>query len=172
MISPTEVKSAASRLEDANIKFRSFLKGHADENELDAQFLRLHNELFANYDCRKCANCCREYGTALSDAEVSRIAAFLGQPEDEFIAEYLTANKPDDDGKRYQIEQKPCPFLLKDGRCRVQDCKPDDCRAYPYTDKPGRLWSLLGVLRNAKVCPVVFEILERLKPTYHFRSFI
>ena len=44
-----------------NFKFHTFLKCHADEDELDRQFLRLHEELFADYDCCKCRNCCKMY---------------------------------------------------------------------------------------------------------------
>ena len=40
----------AKKKEDENFKFRSFLKGHTDEEELDEQFLRLHKELFADYN--------------------------------------------------------------------------------------------------------------------------
>jgi len=42
--------------------------------------------------------------------------------EDDFFAEYLADA---DDEKPYKIKQKPCPFLCGDGRCRIQDCKPD-----------------------------------------------
>lgn len=43
----------------------NFLKCHADEDKLDKQYLRLHKELFADYDCSKCKNCrpdsCKKY---------------------------------------------------------------------------------------------------------------
>ncbi len=56
MIQPDKVKAEAKKKEDENFKFRSYLKGHADEDELDRQFLNLHKELFADYDCSKCRN--------------------------------------------------------------------------------------------------------------------
>ena len=61
MIHPDKVKEEAKKKADENYKFRSYLKGHADEEELDRQFMRLHKELFADYDCSKCRNCCRQY---------------------------------------------------------------------------------------------------------------
>ena len=84
MVRPDEVKSKASRLEEKNYKFRAFLKNRADDDELDAQFLILHKELFAGYDCCKCANCCKIYRIILDDAEVTRISAFLGMTEGDF----------------------------------------------------------------------------------------
>ena len=62
MVRPDEVKLKAQRLEERNYKFRTFLKSRADDDELDAQFLDLHKELFAGYDCSKCANCCKSFG--------------------------------------------------------------------------------------------------------------
>ena len=57
MISPQEVLNGASKKKNENYKFRRFLKNHADEKELDELFLKLHNEVFNDYDCSKCRNC-------------------------------------------------------------------------------------------------------------------
>ena len=43
-----------------------------------------------------------------------------------------------------------------------------NCRRYPYTDQPDRMGSLLSIIESAAVCPVLYEILERLKEEYHF----
>ena len=45
MIQPDKVRAEAKKKEKENFKFRSYLKVHADETELDRQFLRLHKEL-------------------------------------------------------------------------------------------------------------------------------
>lgn len=42
VVSPDKVAHEAQRKENKDYKFRVFLKNHADEEELDAQFLRLH----------------------------------------------------------------------------------------------------------------------------------
>ena len=70
MVHPDKVGIEAKKKEDENFKFRSFLKGHADEEELDEQFLRLHKELFANYDCSKCRNCCKMYKGSIPKEDV------------------------------------------------------------------------------------------------------
>ena len=64
----------------------------------------------------------------------------------------------------------PCRFLNTDGKCRLQECKPEECKGFPYTDRSHRLESMYSVLSAADVCPVVFEIIERLKELYHFRT--
>ncbi len=162
MISPKNVRIEAKKRESENLRFRTFLKSHADEDELDRQFLALHRELFARYDCCECGSCCRAFATDLSENEISAISSRLGMSRQEFVTRYLTES----DGS-WQLPA-PCPFLNTDGKCRIQDCKPEECKGFPYTDRPERLWSLYSVLSNAEVCPVVYEILERLKELYHF----
>jgi len=169
MVKPNEVKVKAQRLEEQNYKFRTFLKNRADDDELDAQFLELHNELFAGYDCCKCANCCKAYRIILDNDDVKRIAAFLEMTESDFAAEYLIDAETDDE-KPCKFKAKPCSFLNSDGRCRIQSCKPGVCTGFPYTDQPDRLSSMYGVIEHAEVCPVLFEIIERLKMMYRFRN--
>lgn len=47
MITPRKVKFEAKKKGNENIEFRTFLKCNADEKELDEQFKKLHEELFA-----------------------------------------------------------------------------------------------------------------------------
>jgi Fe-S-cluster containining protein len=169
VVKPNEVRAMAQKLEEQNYKFRTFLKNRADDDELDAQFLELHRELFAGYDCCKCNNCCKSYSIILDNDEVKRISTFLGLTDSDFIVKYLT-NADAEDEKPYKFKATTCAFLNDDGRCRIQDCKPDVCAGFPYTDQPDRLSNTCGVIGNAEVCPVVFEILERLKVIYGFRN--
>lgn len=163
MISPKDVPAAAAKREDENLRFRTFLKIHADPDELDQQFLALHKELFAGYDCSQCRNCCRTYSTTLSEEEIESISACLGMTRQKFLEDCLIRGR---DGLELPA---PCRFLDRDGKCQLEDCRPKECRGFPYTDKPDRLESLYSILSAAEVCPVVFEILERLKNLYHFR---
>ncbi|MCL2336702.1 MAG: YkgJ family cysteine cluster protein [Firmicutes bacterium] len=161
MIEPAKVSRAARKNEEANLKFRAFLKNNVDSEELDKHFLQLHNELFAGYDCCQCNNCCREFSATVQENEVDAIAAFLGLSGQEFSEKYLVQSIY---GERELAA--PCCFLKENGACAIQECKPAECKDFPHTDKPDRLGSLLGVVSFAEVCPVVFEILERLKKIY------
>ena len=167
MIHPAKVKEEAKKKEDENCKFRSYLKGHANETELDRQFLRLHRELFADYDCSKCRNCCKMYQGSIPEEDVEKDAEYLGISPEQFIDFFL---EKDEYGTGYFTKHKPCDFLQEDGTCKLGSCKPDSCKKYPYTDQPERLWSLLSVLETIEICPVAFEIFERLKKEYGFRG--
>ena len=89
MIEPTKVKETFKRIEEENYAFRAYLKNHADEDELDEQFLKLHNELFLGYDCNKCRNCCAEYLASFKEDELGPVAAFLRMGEKDFRDKYI-----------------------------------------------------------------------------------
>ena len=162
MIEPSDLKEEARKYRSENERFRRFLKNRADSDELDKRFLDLHNELFRGYDCCKCSNCCKEYNIVLDSDEINRIANHLCLTDAAFVDEYLILT-----ASGYEIKA-PCRLLGSDGKCIVHVCKPAECSEYPYTDKPDRLMSLHGVMSSAEVCPVVFEIVKRLKDIYRF----
>ena len=148
-------------------KFRTFLKCNADEKELDEQFVKLHDELFAQYDCNRCRNCCKMYHGSIPEEDVEKDARYLGIAATDFAEQYLLGK--DSEGN-YKKKHKPCDFLMEDGSCKLGDCKPESCKKYPYTNQPERLRSLYSVLDTVAVCPVAFEIYERLKKEYGFKK--
>ena len=167
MLLPRKVKFQAKRKENENIAFRSFLKMNAEDDELDARFLRLHQELFASYDCSKCRNCCKEFYGVIPEADMDADAKYLGVSVEQFKEIFLKSNASEGG---YQTLHKPCDFLNpKTGECRLGNNRPETCKKYPYTDQPERLHSLFSVLEAIEVCPVAFEIFERLKQEYGFR---
>lgn len=164
VIEPSKIKKAFKRVEAENYAFRTYLKNRADGNELDKQFFKLHKELFASYDCNKCRNCCKEYSASFEEDDLDKISDFLKMTKNDFIKTYVK-----DVCGEYQLNVKPCCFLKEDGGCKIETCKPSGCRDYPYTNKPERLFSLLGIVQSTSVCPVVFEMFERLKDEYKFK---
>ena len=95
MMQPDKVRAEAKKKEDENFRFRSYLKGHADDDELDRQFLRLHKELFADYDCSKCRNCCKMYKGSIPAEDINRDAQYLGITPEQFINAYLEKEEYD-----------------------------------------------------------------------------
>ena len=166
MIAPEKVRARAAEKEDENLAFRRYLKNHADEDELDAYFQKWHVALFADFDCSKCRNCCTMYRGSIPREDVARDAAHMGMTEAVFVEQYLQEKMTDGN---YETKHEPCDFLTTDGACALGDCKPDSCKTFPYTDQPGRLFSLYSVLSVVEVCPVAFEIFERVKEECHWR---
>lgn len=166
MLAPRKVPFEAKKKELENLEFRTYLKCNADEEELDQQFSRLHNELFAGYDCSRCRNCCKMYHGLIPKEDIEQDAKFLGVTTRNFMENFL--DEVENDGK-YRTKHKPCDFLQENGHCALGCCKPENCKNYPYTNQSERLWSLYSVLDAVAVCPVAFEIYERLKKEYGFK---
>lgn len=161
MVHPDKVQEEARMKENENFRFRSFLKKYGKEAEIDRQFAQLHQELFADYDCSKCRNCCKMYRGCIPEEDFERDASHLGITREQFVDFFLEEYE---DG--YQTKHMPCDFLLADGSCRLGDCRPDSCKKFPYTDQPERLANMLSMLDAASVCPVMYEIFEQLKNQY------
>ena len=165
LISPDEVKAKAKSKENENYAFRTYLKMHADPLKLDEQFRKLHEELFSGYDCSQCRNCCKMYCGMIPQEDIEKAAGQFSMSGKDFVERFLEYDPRE---MSYKTKHCPCDFLKDDGACALGDCKPVNCRRYPYTDQPDRMGSLLSIIESAAVCPVVYEILERLKEEYHF----
>ena len=158
-----EVKEISEKKLNENYRFRTYLKGHADEKELDKQFKKLHNKYFKDTDCSKCRDCCKILGISMSEEELNKICKKYN----------LDINKLKNDVLKEEYGKyvaSPCPFLNDDNSCQIKNCLPKSCKDYPYTNKDERLYSLLTVVQNSKVCPVVYNILEDLKDMYNFKK--
>lgn len=101
--------------------------------------------------------------------DIRKGSEYLPITEEIFIKQYLCQ---DSANGIFKTVHTPCDFLQENGDCLLGDCKPDDCAKYPYTDQAERLYSLFSVLEAVEVCPVVFEIYERLKKEYGFKPHV
>lgn len=137
MLAPEKLKKEAEKKEDENIRFRTYLKCNAQEEQLDRQFLALHRELFAEYDCSSCRNCCKMYKGSIPARDIEKCAEHLGMKKTDFVDRFLDFSEGE-----YITKHMPCDFLDSDGNCILEECRPDSCKKYPHTDRPGRLQSL------------------------------
>ena len=87
-----------------------------------------------DFTCRRCGACCRikDGIVRVSDAEVARIAAFLGMGEDAFIANE-TEIAPDRSSLMLKSRADgSCVYLTADNLCVINPVKPDKCRTFPF----------------------------------------
>jgi len=100
----------------------------------------------ASFHCRCCGACCRIPNgiVRVSDAEIARMAAFLGMDEAEFI-DSQTELAPDRMGLVLKSRADgACLFLTDDNLCRVNPVKPGKCATFPQE------WANSD---SASVCP-------------------
>jgi uncharacterized protein len=87
--------------------------------------------------------------------DVERVGRRLGHDSPELEEKLLRKNE---DG--WLFSRQPCP-LLEGKLCSCYADRPEDCRSDPHLDKADRVSSLMSIIGNAEVCPIVYEVLER-----------
>ena len=154
------IEQRAKHQEERNWAFRCFLKGcDLSTKEIDSVVHALNGEVSTQIDCTKCANCCKVVQPLLKSRDIKRLARYLNLPEEAFRAQYLQK----DDKKQGDIfKVRPCPFL-HENRCTVYSSRPDDCRSYPHLHKRDFVFRVNQAVSNSSVCPIVFNVYERLK---------
>ena len=99
-------------------------------------------------ECQRCTACCRWPGQVrLTDAEITRLAAFKGLSEHDFIQQFTRLRS---DRQGLALRDKPngeCVFLAGDD-CSVQPVKPQQCRDFP------NLWNFPGFEKTCRANPV------------------
>lgn len=152
------LKQLAGNAESDNKNLLKQLK-RKPSSEVDAIFQELHDEVFEGINCLDCANCCSTISPIITDRDIDKMAKALRMKPSEVVEKYLEIDEDHD----YVYRNHPCPFLGADNYCSIYEDRPKACREYPHTDrrKIQQLFNL--TLKNAKVCPAVYLILERAK---------
>lgn len=159
---PDQVARLAAEREEENWRFRTWLKmlrpaRAAKASRLAEEFGR---EAEAAMDCTACAACCRSHQVPVIEAEIQRLASRLSLP----VLTFERVHTEDVEGER--VLRTPCP-LLDGTRCGVYQDRPEPCRTYPCIG--GDIVSrMVAIIERASVCPIVFDMLERLKPATGF----
>ena len=131
-----------------------------DSKKLNAKFHEMHDEVFAETDCLKCARCCRTTGPLLTKQDIGRISKKQGMKPADFEKQYL---RVDEDGD-WVMKILPCPFLALDtSKCTIYEYAPKACREYPHTDHTNMKSILPLTETNVRHCPAVYEMVERMK---------
>jgi Fe-S-cluster containining protein len=159
----TDIKTIEERTRqngDDDTRYRHLLKvcGLTTE-EIDAIAHRHYQEVSAQIECRECGNCCKVFRPLLKPGDIDRLAGHLKTPREEFIREYLVEC---DHGKVHFCKLTPCPFLV-DNACTVYPYRFDACRSYPGLHRKGFVSRLSIAFANCSICPIVYNVYERVK---------
>jgi Fe-S-cluster containining protein len=152
------VGALAQKKGDENRAFFKKLKKKPPRN-LDEVVHELHDRVFSEFDCLTCANCCSSISPIVTDKDIERLARHLKIKPAQLIEQYLHLDEDQD----YVFNDTPCPFLMADNYCMVYQYRPKACREYPHTDRRRFAQILQLTLKNCEVCPIVYEVVERLK---------
>lgn len=158
------IDSLATLAKNAENKNKTFFKNIKPKqaNKIDDLFHKINDEVFSKINCLECANCCKTLGPRLSERDISHISKKMNIKTSVFESKYLII---DEDGD-YIFKTMPCPFLDSENYCSIYEYRPKACSDYPHTQQPEILKKQKITIKNSFTCPVVFEILEKVKQTW------
>ena len=167
--------SSGLAVREANVSvLRDALRrGAMGPGELDGLVECEARRIWADLDCRACANCCKALHVWLDEQDIARLAEGLGMTVDEVRRAYLEEISPQErqeaglkpaadpaDVRAWRF-QSPCPLLTETG-CGVYPFRPKTCRDYPYLDQPDQADQLGAMADRAADCPLVDKVLADL----------
>ena len=157
-----KIKRLADIREDENYRFRAFLKGK-DFDKIDKIVHRLHDEITQQIDCTLCGNCCIQLKAKLEKEEIAVLARLEDISPENYQDSYCEKDGPD-----LFLKDMPCRYL-EEKKCSIFENRPNECKQFPYTRKERFISRLFGMLNFYELCPIVFNLMERLKAETRFR---
>ncbi len=164
-----ELENLARQKEDENWAFRRFLKFYDElsDKQIDNLVYEITDSVAADIECTSCGRCCRQLKPTLTAKDQERLAKELNITINQLQGRYLEYVQDDDEPACWQMKIVPCPFQ-KDKKCTVYGARPQNCRDYPYLKKPGFNTRTMAMLERTLTCPIVFEVIEKLKERLAF----
>lgn len=157
------IKKLAEEKELENDDFLSFIKSR-DGVDTDQFVHRLNKEVSDQIDCTQCGNCCRSLMINVAPGETKLLATKLGMTTSALKAQYIEESEQ---GKMI-INTIPCHFLA-DNRCTIYEDRFVECREFPHLHKPNFSARLTGTLQYYPMCPIIFNVVEKLKSDIGFK---
>ena len=159
----SKIQQIASVREDENYRFRRFLKSK-ESDKVDKIVHRLHDELTRQIDCTLCGNCCCRLQPRIYKNEIEVLARLENMTPESFQENYCE----EADFKEIYLKTIPCRYL-EDKKCSIYENRPEKCKTFPYTDKEEFTSRLYSMIEFYEICPIVFNLMERLKDELWFR---
>lgn len=160
-----KIAQIAKQKENENFKFRSFLKNQ-DSKKIDKIVHRLNEEISSQINCQDCGNCCIALEPCLNKSEIKNLAQIKNLSQTDFEAQFVEIDKFED---IKFLKGMPCIFL-KDKSCSIYQDRPANCKSFPHTHKAKFTSRTMGVINNYEICPIVFNLLEKLKLEVGFKK--
>jgi len=157
-----KIRKYGQTREEENFEFRAFLKWQ-DPDEVDRIVHELNREVSERIDCTTCGNCCKSLQPSVTEQDVEKISKRLQIPTEQVKNDFTET----EDGEQF-FKHLPCSFL-SEKKCTVYEDRPETCRSFPHLHKDDFTSRLFKVIANYSVCPIVFNVFERLKKEFHFK---
>jgi Fe-S-cluster containining protein len=111
-------------------------------------------------DCTRCGNCCRSLDVYITPEDAQTLSEAVDVPVHAVMTRYVDLDSARRVGEWGKLRQHPCPFL-RGSLCSVYAHRPQTCRTYPMFT-PDFRWTLEDLIDGAALCPIIFNVLERM----------
>jgi Fe-S-cluster containining protein len=158
---PLSLKTFKKRVASNKRKMRMFLTRlkKTPPKTLDQWAVTTEPNVWKEVDCLSCANCCKSMTPTFTNADIKRIANFLGTTANDFRKTYLLKDRTGD----WMNVKQPCQFLdMKTHKCSIYAVRPSDCSGFPHLSKKKVEEYIHVHHQNIEFCPATFNMVERM----------
>jgi hypothetical protein len=143
--------------EEENLHFREYLRAR-DPAKLDRMVQSLNEEIAPQVSCTACGNCCKSLMVNITPAEVVQLAAHLQKEPQAVMDQYVETSLQGN----MVLNSVPCPFLAGT-QCSIYEDRFTECREFPSLHQPGFRDRIFPTLMHYGRCPIIYNVVERLK---------
>ncbi|HWB61903.1 MAG TPA: YkgJ family cysteine cluster protein [Chitinophagales bacterium] len=147
---------------EENEHFRNLVRGK-NAHKVDLLVQKLNKEIAPKIDCTACGNCCRGLSPYLNKGDIKRLGEGLNLSAEQVVKRYTET-----DSSGVSFKHMPCKFL-KENKCTVYQHRPDVCMSFPHLHKDGFITRSRRVFDNYGLCPIVFNVIEKMKQEMKFK---
>jgi uncharacterized protein len=158
----SDIKQLAAEKENENDAFRYFLK-NKNSGEVDAAVHKLNEDIAQQIDCTQCGNCCRSLMINITSEEATELAGQLKMKLTELKKKYIEESQQG----QLILNTIPCHFL-SGTKCSIYQSRFTECRDFPHLHKQNFTDRLFGTMQYYSMCPIIFNVVEKLKARLGF----
>ena len=129
-----------------------------DPDLIDKLVHDLNKHFISVIDCTLCGNCCTRLRPVVSENDIDKLLKVKQATRSDFKMKYI---ETDQDGDML-LKSLPCAFH-KDKKCTIYSSRPEECEAYPNLHKSEITERISGIIDNCPICPIVYNLIEKLK---------
>lgn len=157
-----QIAQLAIDKEEENIYFWHHVQKQ-NSQQVDEIVMPIQEAITKAIDCTSCGNCCQKLIINVDKNEINKAASYLEINEEEFTSSYIEESQS---GSCF-INTIPCHFL-NEKKCTIYPARFEECSAFPHLHKPGFKERLLGTMLHFGSCPIIFNVVEKMKRELSF----
>jgi Fe-S-cluster containining protein len=135
-----------------------------NSEQIDEIVFQLNETISAQIDCTACGNCCKSLMVLINDEEADNLSKHLQQTRESFDEQYLEKGS----NGLMIMNKMPCHFL-SDNKCTVYEYRFEGCKEFPALHLPNFKKRLFTTFMHYERCPIIFNVVERLKDEMSFK---